>query len=43
MERPSTAWQRVRALFQRDRIERDMDREMRAHLELLVEDPPRSE
>ena len=31
----STAFRRIRALFREDSLERDMDREMRAHLELL--------
>jgi predicted permease len=38
----STAWRRVRAVFERNRIEHDMDREMRAHLDLLAEEYERS-
>lgn len=36
MERLWTAWARIRALFHADSLERDMDREMRAHVELLA-------
>jgi predicted permease len=35
MERLWTAWARIRALFRADTLDRDMDREMRAHVEML--------
>jgi putative ABC transport system permease protein len=35
MELLWTAWTRIQALFRGESLERDMDREMRAHLELL--------
>ena len=42
MELLSTAWRRIRALFQAGRIERDMDRELGSHLDLLAEEYERS-
>ena len=33
-----SAWNRLRALFLRDRLDRDLDDEIRLHMELAIED-----